>query len=60
MVIFRENTEDIYAGIEWESQSKEVGQLLSKLDDFGVKDKIRFPDTCALGIKAVSKEGSQR
>jgi len=60
MVIFRENTEDIYAGIEWEDQSKEVGQLLSKLDDFGVKDKIRFPDTCALGIKAVSKEGSQR
>jgi isocitrate dehydrogenase len=60
MVIFRENTEDIYAGIEWEAQSKEVNQLLSKLDEFGVKDKVRFPDTCALGIKAVSKEGSQR
>jgi len=60
MVIFRENTEDIYAGIEWEAQSKEVSQLLSKLDEFGVKDKVRFPNTCALGIKAVSKEGSQR
>ena len=60
MVIFRENTEDIYAGIEWEAQSQEVIQLLSKLDEFGVKDKIRFPGSCALGIKAVSKEGSQR
>ena len=60
MVIFRENTEDIYAGIEWDAQSKEVNQLLSKLDEFGVKDKIRFPNSCALGIKAVSKEGSQR
>jgi len=60
MVIFRENTEDIYAGIEWEAMSKEVNQLLSKLDEFGVKDKVRFPDSCALGIKAVSKEGSQR
>jgi len=60
MVIFRENTEDIYAGIEWEAQSKEVSQLLSMLDEFGVKDKVRFPNTCALGIKAVSKEGSQR
>ncbi len=60
MVIFRENTEDIYAGIEWDAHSSEVGQLLSKLDEFGVKDKIRFPNSCALGIKAVSKEGSQR
>ena len=60
MVIFRENTEDIYAGIEWDAKSKEVNQLLSKLDEFGVKDKVRFPDSCALGIKAVSKEGSQR
>ena len=60
MVIFRENTEDIYAGIEWDAQSQEVNQLLSKFDEFGVKDKIRFPGSCALGIKAVSKEGSQR
>jgi isocitrate dehydrogenase len=60
MVIFRENTEDIYAGIEWEAKSKEVNQLLSKLDQFDVIDKVRFPDSCALGIKVVSKEGSQR
>ena len=60
MVIFRENTEDIYAGIEWEAKSDEVGQLISKLNELGVKDKIRFPDSCALGIKPVSKEGSQR
>ncbi len=60
MVIFRENTEDIYAGIEWEAGSSEVIQLISKLDEFGIKDKIRFPDSCALGIKPVSKEGSQR
>tara|TARA_B100000767_G_scaffold274004_1_gene305766 strand:+ start:1317 stop:2552 length:1236 start_codon:yes stop_codon:yes gene_type:complete len=60
MVIFRENTEDIYAGIEWEAKSDEVGQLITKLNELGVKDKIRFPDSCALGIKPVSKEGSQR
>ncbi len=60
MVIFRENTEDIYAGIEWEAGSSEVIQLISKLYEFGIKDKIRFPDSCALGIKPVSKEGSQR
>ena len=60
MVIFRENTEDIYAGIEWDAQSDEVNQLLSKLDEFNVKNKIRFPNSCALGIKPVSKEGSQR
>ena len=60
MVIFRENTEDIYAGIEWEAKSDEVSQLITKLNELGVKDKIRFPDSCALGIKPVSKEGSQR
>ncbi|MDC6484392.1 NADP-dependent isocitrate dehydrogenase [Methylophilaceae bacterium] len=60
MVIFRENTEDIYAGIEWDAQSKEVIQLLSVLDEFGAKEKIRFPDSCSIGIKAVSKQGSQR
>ena len=60
MVIFRENTEDIYAGIEWEAKSDEVAQLITKLNELGVKDEIRFPDSCALGIKPVSKEGSQR
>jgi len=57
MVIFRENTEDIYAGIEWEAKSDEVAQLITKLNELGVKDEIRFPDSCALGIKPVSKEG---
>jgi isocitrate dehydrogenase len=60
MVIFRENTEDIYAGIEWEANSNEANELLSKLTELGVRDKIRFPVSCALGIKTVSKEGSQR
>src|SRR6187401_2558494 len=60
MVIFRENTEDIYAGIEWESgspEAKKVIEFLSK--EMGVK-KIRFPATSAIGIKPVSKEGSER
>ena len=60
MVIFRENTEDIYAGIEWEANSDQANQLIKKLNELGVKEKIRFPDSCALGIKPVSKEGSQR
>lgn len=60
MVIFRENSEDIYAGIEWEADSKQVKQLLTFLQyDMGVK-KIRFPEHCGLGIKPVSKEGTQR
>ena len=60
MVIFRENTEDIYAGIEWGIKSNEVKELISKFKEFGIKDNIRFPDSCALGIKPVSKEGSIR
>ncbi len=60
MVIFRENTEDIYAGIEWGIKSNEVKELISKFKEFGIKDNIRFPDSCALGIKPVSKEGSVR
>jgi isocitrate dehydrogenase len=60
MVIFRENTEDIYAGIEWESGSPEAKQVIHWLQDqMGVK-KIRFPQTSAIGIKPVSKEGSRR
>jgi isocitrate dehydrogenase len=60
MVIFRENTEDIYAGIEWEAHSegaKKVIEFLQK--EMGVK-KIRFPDSSAIGIKPVSIEGSER
>jgi len=60
MVIFRENSEDIYAGIEWEADSKQAKQLITFLQqDMGVK-KIRFPEHCGIGIKPVSKEGSQR
>jgi len=60
MVIFRENTEDIYAGIEYASGSDEANSLMDLLDQFGHKGKIRFPNTSAIGIKPVSAEGSQR
>ena len=60
MAIFRENTEDIYAGIEWESGSAEVKKVIRWLQkEMGVT-KIRFPDTSAVGIKPVSEEGSKR
>jgi isocitrate dehydrogenase len=60
MVVFRENTEDIYAGIEWPSGSAEVHKLISYLQrEFGVTN-IRFPVSSAIGIKPVSKEGSDR
>ncbi|MDP1681023.1 MAG: NADP-dependent isocitrate dehydrogenase [Burkholderiales bacterium] len=60
MVIFRENTEDIYAGVEWEAGSAEVKKVITFLQqEMGVK-KIRFPETSAIGIKPVSVEGSER
>ena len=60
MVIFRENTEDIYAGIEWKSNSPEVQKVISFLQqEMGVKN-IRFPETSGIGIKPVSEEGSKR
>ncbi|TMK66072.1 MAG: NADP-dependent isocitrate dehydrogenase [Actinobacteria bacterium] len=60
MVIFRENTEDIYAGIEWEAESEGARRLISFLEDeMGVR-KIRFPRTSGIGIKPVSREGTQR
>jgi isocitrate dehydrogenase len=60
MVVFRENTEDIYAGIEWPAGSPEVMKLIAFLQrDLGVTG-IRFPASSGLGIKPVSKEGSQR
>ena len=60
MIIFRENSEDIYAGIEWESGSANVKKLIDFLqNNMGVK-KIRFPETSAIGIKPVSKQGTQR
>jgi isocitrate dehydrogenase len=60
MVIFRENTEDIYAGIEYKSGSAEVKKLIDFLqNEMGVKN-IRFPETSGIGIKPVSEEGSKR
>ena len=60
MVVFRENTEDIYAGIEWQAGSPEAKKVISFLrNEMGVK-KIRFPETSAIGVKPVSREGSER
>ncbi len=60
MVIFRENSEDVYAGIEWEEGSNEVRKVIDFLkNEMGV-DKIRFPDTSGIGIKPVSREGTER
>jgi len=60
MIIFRENSEDIYAGIEWAADSQEANEVIKFLqDEMGVK-KIRFPEHCGIGIKPVSKEGTQR
>jgi isocitrate dehydrogenase len=60
MVIFRENTEDIYAGIEWAAGTDEAEKVIQFLSDMGVRKKIRFPENCAIGIKPVSPEGSKR
>jgi isocitrate dehydrogenase len=60
MVIFRENTEDIYAGVEWEAQSEDAKKVIKFLRDEMHVKKIRFPETSAIGIKPVSKEGSVR
>ena len=60
MVIFRENSEDIYAGIEFEAESDKAKKLIKFLqDEMGVK-KIRFPDTSGIGVKPVSREGTER
>lgn len=60
MCIFRENTEDIYAGIEWESGTPEARKFYNFIhDEMGVR-KVRFPETSSFGIKPVSKEGSER
>jgi len=60
MVIFRENTEDIYAGIEWEAGSEDVQKVMDfLLNEMGVKN-VRFENDCGLGVKPVSREGSTR
>ena len=62
MVIFRENTEDIYAGIEYQQESEENAKFLALLKENFAESyrKIRFPDTAAIGIKPVSREGTER
>jgi isocitrate dehydrogenase len=60
MVIFRENTEDIYAGIEWAAGTDEADKVIQFLSDMGMRKKIRFPGNCAIGIKPISPEGSTR
>ena len=60
MIIFRENTEDIYAGIEWKAGTPEAKKVVAWLQkEMGVK-KIRFPETSSIGIKPVSEEGTKR
>lgn len=60
MIIFRENSEDIYAGIEWKADSPDAIKVIKFLrEEMGVK-KIRFPEGCGIGIKPVSREGTQR
>jgi isocitrate dehydrogenase len=60
MIIFRENSEDVYAGIEWEAGSADVAKVMDFLiNEMGV-DKIRFPNTSGIGIKPISQEGTAR
>jgi len=60
MAIFRENSEDIYAGIEWEADSKQARQVIDFFENQMQVDQIRFNDHCGIGVKPVSKEGSKR
>lgn len=60
MVLFRENSEDIYAGIEWQADSPEAKSILDFLQDSMKVKNIRFPEHCGVGIKPISKQGSQR
>ena len=60
MVVFRENTEDIYAGIEWASGTPEAKKVIDFLQNTMGVTKIRFPETSGIGIKPVSREGSER
>lgn len=60
MVIFRENTEDIYAGIEWQAGSDEANKVIKFLQDEMGATSIRFPNMCGIGVKPISKEGTYR
>ena len=60
MIVFRENTEDIYAGIEWKSGTKEAKKFYDFLKNEMEVNKVRFPETSSFGVKPVSEEGSKR
>ena len=60
MIIFRENSEDVYAGIEWEAGTEGVRKLIDFLQNEMGVDKIRFPETSGIGIKPISREGTAR
>jgi isocitrate dehydrogenase len=60
MIIFRENSEDVYAGIEWEAGSADVAKVIDFLQNEMGVDKIRFPNTSGIGIKPISQEGTAR
>ena len=60
MIIFRENSEDVYAGIEWEAGTPEVQKVIRFLQDEMGVEKIRFPETSGIGIKPISSEGTNR
>jgi isocitrate dehydrogenase len=60
MIIFRENSEDVYAGIEWEAGSSDVQKVINFLQNEMGVTKIRFPDTSGIGIKPISSEGTSR
>ena len=60
MIIFRENSEDVYAGIEWEAGTEGVAKLINFLQNEMGVDKIRFPDSSGIGIKPISREGTDR
>ncbi len=60
MTIFRENTEDIYAGIEWEAGTEKIKEVIAFLQETMGVNKIRFPETSSIGIKPISIEGSKR
>jgi len=60
MIIFRENSEDVYAGIEWEAGSEDVKKVIDFLQNEMGVDKIRFPNTSGIGIKPISQEGTAR
>ena len=60
MIIFRENSEDVYAGIEWEAGTEGVKKLIDFLQNQMGVDKIRFPETSGIGIKPISREGTAR